>query len=288
MARLIHDLTDGTKPIGGDDLLEHFDPISLAELNAKAAMLERLDNKYVVKAPVLGVAAAELARHFDILEIGERRAFGYETWYFDDRERRSYFDHHQGRRRRVKVRVRRYRDAKLCFVEVKLKDKRGITIKKRMPYPLANYGFLDEAALAHVERCCREVYGEPFGRELAPVLEVYYERMTLVAKQGGERMTIDNALRFSSHDESYAVDPELYIVETKSPNGNGLADKIFRSLKQHPTKHCSKYCVGTAATRGVDKFNTFMPAMRRLAVRGSGWAFDVAPLHVLTADAGAR
>lgn len=233
-------------------------------------MLERLDNKYVVKAPILDKASIILAERFDILEIAGRRAFGYETWYFDDAERRSYFEHHQGKRRRVKVRVRRYRDAKLCFVEVKLKDKRGITIKKRMPYPLENYGVLDASALGHVDACHREVYGEPFERDLEPVLEVYYERMTLVAKEGGERMTIDNALRFSSDSGSYAVDNELFIVETKSPNGNGQADKIFRTLKQHPTKHCSKYCVGTAATRSVDKFNTFMPAMRRLAVRGSG------------------
>ena len=50
-------------------LEQGFDPIGLATLNARAEMLERLDNKYVVKRGVLRSAAAELARHFDILEI---------------------------------------------------------------------------------------------------------------------------------------------------------------------------------------------------------------------------
>ena len=110
-------------------LAQAFCPISLAALNAKAAMLERLDNKYVVDAAVLRRAADDLAGHFDILEIDALRSFTYETCYFDDAGWRSYFDHHQGKRRRAKVRIRRYVEAGLCFLEIKLKDKRGITVK---------------------------------------------------------------------------------------------------------------------------------------------------------------
>jgi hypothetical protein len=99
--------------------------------------VERLDNKYVVQGPVLARAVAEFAAHFDVLEIDGQRAFTYETCYFDGAERRSDHDHHQGRRQRMKVRVRRYVDAGLCFLEVKLKDRRGTTVKKRMPYDAA-------------------------------------------------------------------------------------------------------------------------------------------------------
>ena len=161
-----------------------FGPISLAALNAKAAMLERLDNKYVVRSPALQAIVADLARSFDVLEIDCQRSFTYETCYFDDADLRSYFDHHQGRRQRMKVRVRRYVDAALCFVEVKLKDKRGMTVKKRMPYAPEKFGTLDDAALEHVRRSHEAVYGRPFDRPLAAVLSMRYRRTTLVAREG--------------------------------------------------------------------------------------------------------
>jgi VTC domain len=242
-----------------------FRPIGLRALNAKAAMLERLDNKYIVPAAVLQQALPELACHFDILEIDGRRAFTYQTCYFDDAERRSYFDHHQGRRQRIKVRVRRYVDAGLCFVEVKLKDKRGITVKKRLPYEPDKYGTLDERAIEHVEHAYRELYGREFGHALEPVLEMSYRRLTLVARRGGERMTVDSGIRFGTADDACETADGVFIVETKSASGNGIADKILRSLHQHPTNGCSKYCVGMSLTGAVDKRNKFLPALRRLA-----------------------
>ena len=188
-------------------LFGSFSPISLAALNAKAAMLERLDNKYVVHEDVLRAALTELALHFDVLEIDGKRAFTYETCYFDDDELHSYYDHHQGRRRRCKVRVRKYTDAQLCFVEVKLKDKRGITVKKRLDYTVDKYGTLDDAACAHVDRCYRNLYGEPFRHTLQAVIEMRYQRVTLVAREGGERMTIDGNLWFSIGERSRTTRP---------------------------------------------------------------------------------
>lgn len=246
-----------------------FAPIGLAALNAKAAMLERLDNKYVVKGAVLRRALPRLAELFDVLEIDGRRSFVYETCYFDDPELRSYYDHHQGRRQRMKVRVRRYVDAALCFVEVKLKDKRGATIKKRMPYDPAAFGTLDRAALAHIEKSYRDLYGRAFERPLEPVLRMSYSRVTLVAREGGERMTIDSGIRFDGAGDTRATDDDVFIVETKSANGNGLADRVLRGLHQHPTNGCSKYCVGMSVTGSVERFNRFLPALRKLGATPS-------------------
>lgn len=251
--------------VNTDDRLEWvFEPIGLETLNAKAAMLERLDNKYVVGATVLRRAAAELAMHFDVLEIDGSRSFTYETCYFDDPDRQSYFDHHQGRRRRAKVRIRKYLEAGLCFVEVKLKDRRGATIKRRLPYDPANFGVLDETALAYVHRVYFEQYRQEFPYELSRVIDMRYVRMTLVAKEGGERMTIDGQLRFSAPGSSHTVPDDRFILETKSANGNGIADRILRTLHQHPTKHCSKYCTAIAILNQGTKHNKFLPALRRL------------------------
>lgn len=247
-----------------EDLFAGFAPISLEALNAKAAMLERLDNKYVVQGPALAAAAAEFAAHFDVLEIDGQRAFTYDTCYFDDPERRSYHDHHQGRRQRMKVRVRRYLEAGLCFLEVKLKDKRGTTVKKRMPYDPAKAGMLDDAAMAHVRHCHEMLYGKPFDRELEPVLRMRYRRTTLVAREGGERMTIDSDIRFLGGPAESGPPPGVFILETKSAHGHGLADAILRRHHQHPTEGCSKYCVGMSVTGAVQKFNRFRPALRKL------------------------
>lgn len=241
-----------------------FMPVSLDMLNTKAGMLERLDNKYVVDAATLRSALPPLAQSFDMLEIDGRRAFTYETSYFDTVDRRSYFDHHQGRRRRMKVRIRRYVDTNLCFVEVKLKDKRNVTVKKRLPYALAKFGVLDNAALDYIRQAYRDQYDEDFCHELARVLDMRYLRMTLVAKSGGERMTIDSRLRFMTPGSSRTIADDRFIIETKSTNGNGTADRILRSLHQHPTKHCSKYCMGVAVLHLGTRHNRFLPALRKL------------------------
>lgn len=253
-------------PAAPDWLTAPLQPISLRELNAHAAMLERRDNKYVVRGSVLRSAVQELAAHFRILEIDGRRAFTYETRYFDDADRTSYFDHHRGRRRRCKVRMRRYVDTNTCFLEIKLKDRRSMTVKKRLACPPEAFGRLDERAIAFVRSTYGAHYGLPFDRVLRPVLDMHYQRVTLVALRGGERMTIDRGLVFGRAAASRAVDEGVYIIETKSANANGIADAVLRRFHQHPTRHCSKYCVGMAALQEVDKYNNFMHALRRLDV----------------------
>ncbi|NBB98403.1 MAG: VTC domain-containing protein [Alphaproteobacteria bacterium] len=244
-------------------VLDKFTPLSLDALNAKAAMLERLDNKYIVPAGRLRPALEAFAQHFDVLEIDGKRAFTYATTYYDDPALRGYYDHHQGRRKRCKVRVRDYVDAGFSYLEVKLKDKRSVTVKKRLKLAEPENG-LDDGGLEFVETCHSDLYAEPFAKPLAPVIGMQYERITLVAKAGGERMTIDTALRFEAANVTRIVRPDMFIIEAKSKRGNGIADKILRSMHMHPTRRCSKYCIGMAATGQVARRNRFLPALRRL------------------------
>lgn len=115
-------------------LVDGFDPITLGQLNQRAEMLSRIDNKYVIDRWMLEKVLPALLAEFDILEIEHRRAFTYDTRYHDDLRRSAYYEHHQGLRKGFKVRVRRYADAGLCFLEVKVKGKRGMTEKHRWPY----------------------------------------------------------------------------------------------------------------------------------------------------------
>lgn len=222
--------------------LSRFGTISLEGLNAKAAMLERLDNKYIVPADRLLPAFDRFGALFDVLEIGGRRAFTYATDYFDDPEARAYHDHHQGRRKRCKVRIRNYVDAGFSYLEVKLKDVRDATVKNRLKLARPARSLCPES-LAFIDACHAEIYGTPLGRQLMPVIGMEYERITLVAREGG---------------------PDMFILETKSARGNGIADKILRAEHLHPTNSCSKYCVGMAALGLVAP-----PPVRRVAIRAA-------------------
>lgn len=253
-----------------------FPAISLEALNAKAAMLERLDHKYVVGAEVLFQAVPHLLKHFDILEINHRRRFLYETCYFDDEQLSSYFYHHQGRRQRVKIRTRHYRDSGLCFLEMKLKDTRGSTVKKRLAYDVAKYGILDNQALEYLERSHQEHYQRPFERMLRPQLNMSYRRLTLVAHNGNERMTIDSDICFGQGEQAYHVPKNTFIIETKSTHGRGFADRVLRQLHQHPTNKCSKYCLGMILTGQVSRANNFKATLRKLCFP------DASSTHPLT------
>ncbi len=247
-------------------LTEPFAPVSLRALDSKAGMMERIDNKYVVNQDMLAKAVPELSRHFDMLDIDGCRSFTYDTCYFDDEDCRSYFDHHQSRKKRIKVRMRKYLEAGLCFVEVKLKDKRGMTIKKRLRCDLDQFGNLDEKAGQFIQDVHFDLYRRPFRHEISRNLDMRYKRATLVAKDGGERMTIDNGLSFSMDGNERVIDPSLFVIEAKSAKGNGIADRILRGLHQHPIRHVSKYCTGLATMRDGTKSNNFRRAMRKLGL----------------------
>lgn len=246
-----------------------FNSISLDKLNHSSSMLTRLDNKYVLREPVLKLALRQFAEHFDILDIDGTRVFTYESCYFDDEKLRCYHEHHQGRRQRIKVRTRKYLEANLCFVEVKLKDSRGVTIKKRIPHQMDNFGTLNPEALQYINSEYFALYGRQFSPHLKPTLNMTYGRATLVAKTGGERITIDRHICFEHNQLVHRTPDDIVVIETKSKNGNGLADAILRKLHQHTSNKCSKYCIGLCVTNQVSRYNNFLPTLRKLGTQTS-------------------
>ncbi len=136
-------------------------------------------------------------------------------------------------------------------------------MKKRLKLQNPTRSLCDES-LAFIDACHIEMYGRPLGRQLMPVIGMEYERITLVAREGGERMTIDTRLAFRAANADREAAPDMFILETKSARGNGIADKILRAEHLHPTKNCSKYCVGMAALGLVERHNRFLSALRKL------------------------
>lgn len=238
-----------------------FQSVSLDELNQSAALLDRQENKYLLEPGQFLGLIDELAEQFNILSINGQRQFNYKSLYFDSDDLVGYTYHNQGRtKRRFKVRTRSYVDSDLCFFEVKLKDKRGGTIKKRIPYEPDDYRTMTDQARAFLDEVYFSVYGLRFEHELAPQIEIGYNRITLVAKDTAERMTIDFNLTFSGRDKTLPVRPML-IIETKSPTGRGIADGIMRAHNIKP-RSCSKFCLGANLLAFKVKHNRFKPLLK--------------------------
>ena len=244
-----------------DAYTQKFDTISLQDLNMQAALHDREEHKYLLTPERFFELVPELAENFRILKIGDQKIFGYRTLYFDSDDLIGYTYHHQGRvKRRFKIRTRLYVNRDLCFFEVKLKSKRGGTIKKRIPYAIEDYGTLTDEAKEFLQTTYEQVYGLPFPYNLVPKVEVSCSRITLVSKENSERVTIDFNLSFAK-EETISSEKRFVIVETKSLRGRGVGDSIFKKNGIR-SKNCSKYCLGVNLLFNNVKYNRFKPLLK--------------------------
>lgn len=237
--------------------------VDLDEVNGRAALLNRAEHKYPTSSTVAMAALERLRDSFDVLEIGDRAVFTYETVYFDTDSLRAYRQHVQGKRRRFKIRSRLYVESDLYFFEVKLKGERGRTIKHRMPYDADRHGTVGPDAAEFARQCLEQTYGEGLGEPLAPRLSMRFHRMTLVGRGAPERVTIDYDLQFRRADGVVVCAPDdTVIVEVKSEHGRGVADRQLRRGGARPAA-CSKYCVGLNLVRTDLAYNRFKPVLVR-------------------------
>jgi hypothetical protein len=176
------------------DALDSLRPITLEALEERAALLRRVDTKYLVAQADLTVLIEELARDHDVLEIDGQRRFSYRSVYFDTPDMRAFHDHVNGVRPRFKLRTRCYLDADTCQFEVKLKREDDETSKRQMPYPPAQAEQLTPEAIEFVAENLAEAGIAPAG-ELRPQLSTEFDRVTLVARDGSSRITSDTSLR---------------------------------------------------------------------------------------------
>ena len=250
-------------------IAERFAPISLAELEgSSAALLDRMDRKYVVPMETFAALAERLDATHRVLDIGGVRAFRYCTTYYDTPGLDAYRDHVQRRRLRYKCRSRRYSDSGACTFEVKLRGPRGRTVKHRMPYEDALHGSVSPEALRFLRHRLLLAYGREPDEELGPTLEMAFRRLTLVDVERGERLTCDFDLAFAGAGERAGrLADGAVILESKSPGGSARADRVLRDLGARPVASCSKYCLGIGMTRPDIRINRFRRLLTRWFVR---------------------
>lgn len=229
--------------------LQRFDAISLDDLVSEAALMTRIDRKYLVPADAVPALLAALDSDTRVLEIAGRRSFRYDSVYFDTPDLRSYFTAAHPRRRRFKVRTRSYVDTGGAFLEVKLRGSRGATQKDRTAYPAGNLATLSDEARREVASTL--VDGgvvDVDAADLRPTMTSRYRRATLLAATGDARATIDTELEWIDHDGDHMKLPTMAIIETKSASRPSDVDRCLWRLGHRP-QSMSKYATGMAALR---------------------------------------
>jgi hypothetical protein len=246
-----------------ESALDRLAPITLSELEGDAALRERRDRKYLTRIDAVSPVVERLGTDYRALEIDGSRASRYESVYFDTPDFLCYRAHRQGRRLRFKARTRHYVDSGICLFEVKLRSKRGVTLKRSIPYAEADLERVTPAALTFLHDCLGEHYGATPPIDLGPVLRTRYQRTTLVELGGAVRMTLDFGTEFESFTggRSTTMDPGLAIAETKTLGKRTSADDALQAFGSRP-RRLSKYCAGLALTDAVARPNWLLPALR--------------------------
>ncbi len=237
--------------------LDRFESIDLASLDRCARLRTRKDRKYVVSADTLAALLDELPSEVRILEIDGLRWFGYRSVYFDTDRLDSYRLAATHRPHRFKVRTRTYLDTDITMAEVKTKNRRGRTVKRRQSID-AGSGWVDDTIRTFAAEFSET---EPYADSLEPVLTSDYQRATLAFPAAGVRVTIDAAYRCTDASGVTAGLDTEYIVETKTDGTPSIVDRLLWRAGHRPEK-ISKYATGLAALNPELPANRWNPVLR--------------------------
>ncbi len=231
------------------NIINTFTSISLKEMD-EVALMKRVDTKFLVSKNQLIEVLELIKSEYKVLEIGKNRLMNYNSLYFDTSLKKFYFDHHNKRVRRTKIRIRKYVESDIYFLEVKQKDLKGNTIKNRIQIDDFEIN-LSEKSSNFIDKTTRKNY------VLKPTLWNNFKRITLVNKNAKERVTIDLNLSFSL-DKNKKEYNDLVIIELKQEryNRNSPIVKILKKYRAHPYS-ISKYCIGILNLYKNIKHNRF-------------------------------
>ncbi len=244
-----------------DNALGVFDTHTLADIN-NLKLMDRVDSKFVVPAELLPLLLQQSKHQYSLLSIDGIVRSDYLNVYFDTDGFNYYLMHHNGKLNRVKVRHRHYVDTATAFIELKFKNNKGRTLKKRVPADLD----ADKAIGEH--RGFLSDHGISQDCQLRPSQISAYQRICLASQSHGERITIDTKPSFIAPDSGVKVVlDDAIIIEIKQPRIDRQSPfyRLVRSLGLRPQSF-SKYCVGVSLTmQDRIKTNRFQRDIRKVA-----------------------
>ena len=233
-----------------DQILDKFQPIQLKEMD-EVSLMKRVDQKFTIPFSKLITMLPKLTKEYRCLEIEEKRLFSYQTEYLDTTDQQMFLLHHNGRVNRYKIRFRDYIESNLSFLEIKFKNNKSETLKKRIKVAFGSRS-IDEAEKIFISK--NSTFN---GGQIESKLANSFKRVTLVNLLNKERVTIDFQLKFKTQTENIDL-PELAIIELKKEKSNSKSTiiSLLKDNKIRPTNF-SKYAIGSVLTRTDLKYNKF-------------------------------
>jgi hypothetical protein len=193
-----------------------------------------------------------------VISNNEQLVRGYETRYFDTKQRDSFYLHHKGKLPRYKIRTRTYIDTNDQFVEIKYKNNKDKTEKFRINATISN----DMLIQPNVVTFLNEHYIYNLDA-LEEALLVRYNRISLKHKNLNERVTFDFDITFAK-DKKNTLPNDMVIVEVKQETKfKSPVILILKSMNKR-TISMSKYCYGLLSIDSSLKHNNFNPLLKEL------------------------
>jgi hypothetical protein len=237
-----------------DAILEQMQTISLDEMG-NIRLMDRIDSKYLAPVVLLPQLLEEMLPYFKVQVTDGIRISPYCTQYLDTPALEMFVMHQNGKLNRQKIRIRSYLESNISFLEVKNKNNKGRTHKKRIPIECSH---LDSIHDLKEQKQFLEENSLFDTNILQPALANDFKRITLVNNKSTERITIDVNLSFSNYSTgNKKTINELMVLELKQ---DGWQHSDFKDiLNQFRIKKISfsKYCMGTVLTNPDIKHNRF-------------------------------
>lgn len=200
-------------------------------------------------------ALQAVSSQYQVLMINDTALNRYQTLYFDTPAFGMYMDHHNGVGNRYKVRSRLYVETGTNFFEVKQKNNKARTIKRRQQ-TAEMVTAIDEGARTFLAKAYP---GDP--TILEPKLRNSFTRITLASKANEERLTLDLGITFEANGIQVSF-PDIVIAEVKQARFTVDSD-FFREMRRFQVRRIgfSKYCAGIARMYPEIKQNLFKERM---------------------------
>lgn len=237
--------------------VNQFETIKLKEMGA-VKLMNRMDHKYWFHIDFLPGLLSSVSDDYYVLEIDGQSELPYSTSYFDTHQNHMFVAHHNGKLNRYKIRRRSYVSSGISFLEVKFKNNKGRTMKKRISSDINSLQF-NEKESDFIES------SSPFSTgDLNLSLINSFSRITIVNKNFKERCTIDLGLAYEYAGKHVSLN-DLVIVEIKI-DGLAKASPLAKALSAQRIRPAgfSKYCVGRTVTDSDLKRNYFKNKIRRI------------------------
>jgi hypothetical protein len=234
-----------------------FQRVSLADLD-KVKLMNRTDLKFCLHIEKLPAVLDAIQSEYLLLEINGETIFNYDNTYFDTTDNQMFICHQNGKSNRFKIRMRKYVESDLNFLEIKLKNNKGRTIKERVVKQEFVPEFTD-GELTFMDKV------SPFdGLQLEPKIKNHFSRFTLVNNQFTERVTVDMAPSFQNPDNKITLN-NLVIIEIKQSKSSdpAMITRVLQAMKIRK-QGFSKYCIGRSLLEENIKKNNFKPLLLKI------------------------